>query len=66
LSPSPPSPPALVEEYYELLDAPHKELVWFEHSGHTPWTSESDKFVEVMVNTVLAQTQAVSDKNQVK
>jgi pimeloyl-ACP methyl ester carboxylesterase len=51
------APPALVEAYYELLDAPHKELVWFEHSGHTPWTSEPDKFVEVMVNTVLAQTQ---------
>jgi len=52
------APPALVEEYYDLLDAPHKELVWFERSGHTPWTSEPDKFVEVMVNTVLAQTQA--------
>lgn len=52
------APPALVEAYYELLDAPHKELVWFERSGHTPWTSEPDKFVAVMVNTVLAQTQA--------
>ena len=51
------APSALVEEYYALLDAPYKELIWFEHSGHTPWTSESDKFVEVMVNTVLAQTQ---------
>ena len=52
------APPALVEEYYELLDAPHKELIWFERSGHSPWISESDKFVNVMVNTVLAQTQA--------
>jgi pimeloyl-ACP methyl ester carboxylesterase len=51
------APPALVEEYYELLDAPHKELVWFERSGHTPWTSEPDKFVAVMVNRVLKQTQ---------
>ncbi len=50
------APPALIEEYYTLLDAPHKELIWFEHSGHTPWTSESAKFVEVMVHTVLAQT----------
>jgi CubicO group peptidase (beta-lactamase class C family) len=45
------------EEYYNLLDAPHKELIWFEHSGHTPWTSEADRFVEVMAQTVLAQTQ---------
>ena len=51
------APPALTEEYYELLDAPHKELVWFEHSGHNPWVSESARFVEVMVHTVLAQTQ---------
>jgi pimeloyl-ACP methyl ester carboxylesterase len=52
------APPALIEEYYALLDAPHKELIWFERSGHSPWISESDKFVEVMVHTVLAQTQA--------
>lgn len=52
------APPALIEEYYALLDAPHKELIWFEHSGHSPWISESEKFVEVMVDTVLAQTQA--------
>jgi pimeloyl-ACP methyl ester carboxylesterase len=50
------APPVLTEEYYALLSAPHKELIWFEHSGHTPWTSESDKFVDVMVNRVLAQT----------
>jgi pimeloyl-ACP methyl ester carboxylesterase len=57
------APPALVEAYYELLDTPHKELVWFERSGHTPWTSEPDKFVAVMVNIVLAQTQAISPNN---
>ena len=51
------APPALIEEYHELLDAPHKEIVWFERSGHSPWVSESEKFVDVMVNTVLAQTQ---------
>jgi CubicO group peptidase (beta-lactamase class C family)/pimeloyl-ACP methyl ester carboxylesterase len=51
------APPALTEDYYELLDAPHKELVWFEHSGHNPWVNESARFVDVMVNTVLAQTQ---------
>jgi pimeloyl-ACP methyl ester carboxylesterase len=46
--------PALTEEYYQKLPAPHKELIWFEHSGHTPWTSEPDRFVDVMVNRVLA------------
>ena len=51
------APVTLTEEYYDLLDAPHKELVWFEHSGHTPWVHESARFVQVMVETVLGQTQ---------
>ena len=52
------APTVLVEQYFDALDAPHKQIVWFEHSGHTPWVSESDRFVQVMVDTVLAQTQA--------
>ena len=51
------APTVLAEEYFQLLDAPHKEIIWFEHSGHTPWVSESDRFVQAMVDTVLAQTQ---------
>jgi pimeloyl-ACP methyl ester carboxylesterase len=51
------APPALAEEYFQLLDAPHKELIWFERSGHNPWVNESDRFADVVVNTVLAQTQ---------
>jgi pimeloyl-ACP methyl ester carboxylesterase len=51
------APVTLTEQYYEVLDAPHKEIIWFEHSGHTPWVSESDRFVQVMVDTVLAETQ---------
>ncbi len=30
------APPRLAEEYYNMIDAPKKELVWFEHSGHGP------------------------------
>lgn len=51
------APPELVEEYVALLDAPHKEIVWFERSGHSPWVSESEKFVEVMVDTVVDRAQ---------
>lgn len=51
------APPALLEEFAAALVAPHKEIVWFEHSGHTPWVSESARFVEVMVDTVLAQNE---------
>jgi pimeloyl-ACP methyl ester carboxylesterase len=48
------APPALTEEYYRLLDAPRKELVWFERSGHNPWVTEPDQFARVIVDRVLA------------
>lgn len=51
------APTVLVEEYFNLLDAPHKEIVWFEHSGHTPWVSESERFVQAMADIVLAPAQ---------
>lgn len=43
------APLSLAQEYYEQLDAPYKELVWFEHSGHCPWINESDRFVQELV-----------------
>jgi pimeloyl-ACP methyl ester carboxylesterase len=48
--------PELAEQYFRLLDAPHKELIWFERSGHNPWVTESGRFVDVVVNTVLARS----------
>jgi pimeloyl-ACP methyl ester carboxylesterase len=50
------APTILTEQYYELLNAPHKELIWFEHSGHNPWVTESAAFVDVVVNKVLPET----------
>lgn len=50
------APTRLTEQYYELLDAPHKELIWFERSGHNPWVTESAAFVDVVVNKVLPET----------
>lgn len=40
------APTILAEEFAQLLDAPEKEIVWFEHSGHNPWINETDKFVK--------------------
>jgi pimeloyl-ACP methyl ester carboxylesterase len=48
---------ALAEAYFDLLDAPHKAWFWFEDSAHTPGWDEPARFTDVMVNTVLAQTQ---------
>lgn len=38
-----------VEEYYNILKAPLKELIWFERSAHSPNFEEPDKFAAVMV-----------------
>ena len=46
------APTSLTEDYYTVLEAPHKEIIWFEHSGHSPWISESDKFVSELLSIV--------------
>ena len=40
------APVSLVEDYVQVLEAPHSGIVWFEHSGHSPWINEREKFVE--------------------
>jgi pimeloyl-ACP methyl ester carboxylesterase len=49
------APPYLVEDYIQKLEAPHKELIWFEHSGHSPWVDESRKVIDLLVNKILDQ-----------
>ena len=48
---------SLAERYYTILQAPHKELIWFK-SGHSFTDADTEQFVDVMVNHVLAQTQS--------
>ncbi|MFO8068632.1 MAG: alpha/beta hydrolase [Alkalibacterium sp.] len=43
------APTSLVEEYMNVLDAPKKEIIWFENSGHNPWINENDKFTEELL-----------------
>jgi len=45
--------PALVEEFSQTITAPHKEFVWFEHSGHFPFYEEKQKFADEMFERVL-------------
>ena len=47
---------SLLERWYNVLQAPHKEIIYFENSGHAPHSAEPSKFIDVMVNRVLAQT----------
>ena len=33
----------IVEEYYNFLQAPHKELIWFDQSAHNMVFTEAEK-----------------------
>lgn len=51
------TPWILVENYYKALDAPKgKSLIWFDNSAHMLNFEEPEKFAEVMINRVLAET----------
>lgn len=49
------APPVLVEEYVQVLEAPDKRIVWFEHSGHNPWMNEREKFVREVLSCFAGQ-----------
>ncbi|RPJ27498.1 MAG: alpha/beta hydrolase [Chloroflexi bacterium] len=46
---------SIVEGYYNVLEAPHKELIWLE-GGHGLGGDNLHQFVDVMLNKVLAET----------
>ncbi len=46
----------LVDEWFAELDAPSKQLIIFNLSGHRPFVEEPERFHDVMVGTVLAET----------
>jgi pimeloyl-ACP methyl ester carboxylesterase len=45
----------IVEEYYNVLEAPHKELIWLE-GGHGLGGDNLRQFVDVMLNKVLQES----------
>lgn len=46
-------PPQTSVEYFQKLQAPSKELLWFESSGHEPFADEPEKFNAAMIERVL-------------
>ena len=50
----------IVEKYYNVLEAPRKELIWLD-GGHGLGGDNLGKFVDVMRNKVLAETYPVDD-----
>ena len=42
------TPSALIQDYYDAIVAPDKDLVWFENSAHGPLGEEPEKFKALM------------------
>jgi pimeloyl-ACP methyl ester carboxylesterase len=47
--------PELVVEYCNKLEAPYKEIIWFEESAHHPNIDEPEKFQKILIDKVLKQ-----------
>jgi pimeloyl-ACP methyl ester carboxylesterase len=47
------APFSLAERYFNAVNAPRKELVWFENSAHFPNVEETEKFNDFLINRVL-------------
>jgi pimeloyl-ACP methyl ester carboxylesterase len=50
----------IVEQYYNVLEAPRKELIWLD-GGHGLGGDNLHQFADVMINKVLAETYPVDD-----
>ena len=48
------TPSSLIQEYYDAIIAPDKDLVWFEHSAHGPLGEEPSKFKRCMRDKFLS------------
>jgi proline iminopeptidase len=46
-------PPSLIWDYTQTIEAPQKEFVWFDNSGHFPFFEEQQKFANELVQQVL-------------
>ena len=42
------TPAELVEDWFKQIEAPYKELIWFEKSGHNPMSDEPESFKSLL------------------
>ena len=52
------APGEAAQRYVDSLDAPTKQLVWFEHSAHTPHLEEPEKFRDLLMRVRVASSTA--------
>jgi pimeloyl-ACP methyl ester carboxylesterase len=49
------APGEVAQRYFDSVRAPNKELVWFEHSAHTPQLEEPEEFRDLLMRVRNAQ-----------
>ena len=49
------TPAELVEEYFNMIKAPDKDLIWFEESAHNPMTDEPERFKRLLREKLLGK-----------
>jgi len=47
------APTSILNEYYSLLEAPEKEIFYFENSAHHPMYEEPDKYEKILIENIL-------------
>ncbi|MCL1847928.1 MAG: alpha/beta hydrolase [Coriobacteriia bacterium] len=47
------TPSSLVQDYFDRIEAPRKELVWFENSAHGPLVEEPQRFKRLLCEILL-------------
>jgi proline iminopeptidase len=47
------TPSSVAKNFFDKMNDPDKHLVWFEKSGHFPFTEEAQKFTDTLVQQVL-------------
>ena len=58
-------PAEVAERYFHSIEAPSKELIWFEQSAHMPNCEERDLFNRVLLEKVLPLTSAEAEADRV-
>ncbi len=45
-------PSEITEDFVKRLNAPYKEIIWFEQSGHEPLEEEAEKFNQTIISLI--------------
>ena len=59
------TPASLVDGYYENVEAPKKDLIWFENSGHNPMGDEPDAFKTALRRKINEVTKEEREKGTI-